>query len=119
MLAWEDPNAIVMKDGFARVRRIGTGFLLVRRNVIERMCEAYPELRHIAPVFNGREPDKAARYALFDCMIDSETGEYLSEDYAFCRRWRDLGGAIWLDTRSKLSHTGPITFAGDLRAQFL
>ena len=38
------------------------------------------------------------QYALFDCMIEPETGVYLSEDYTFCRRWRDLGGKIWLDT---------------------
>jgi hypothetical protein len=25
--------------------------------------------------------------SLFECMIDRVAGEYLSEDYAFCRRW--------------------------------
>jgi len=118
VLAWEDANSIAARDGFARVKRVGTGFLLIRRNVIKRMCEAYPELRHIAPVYAGHVPATAPRWALFDCMIDPDTREYLSEDYAFCRRWRDLGGEIWLDTTSKLNHTGPVTFAGDLPAQF-
>jgi len=118
VLAWEDPNAIQAKNGFARVRRIGTGFLMIRRGVIERLCDAHPELRHVPPSYVGKTPDTDPRWALFECMIDPDTGEYLSEDYAFCRRWRDLGGEIWLDTKSKLSHTGQVTFAGDLEAQF-
>jgi hypothetical protein len=118
VLAWEDPHSIQSKQGFARVKRAGTGFLLIKRGVIERLCEAHPELRHVAPVYADHQSDRDPRWALFECMIDPETGEYLSEDYAFCRRWRDLGGEIWLDTTSKLSHTGQVTFAGDLQAQF-
>jgi hypothetical protein len=53
-------------------------------------------------------------FALFDCMIDPNTGEYLSEGYTFCRRWRDIGGEVWLDTRSRLKHTSPWEFAGDM-----
>ena len=50
-------------------------------------------------------------------MIDPDTGIYLSEDYAFCRRWRDLGGEVWLDTQGVLVHVGPSDFQGrpDLR----
>ena len=46
-------------------------------------------------------------------MIDPANGAYVSEDYAFCRRWRNLGGEIWLDLDSRLTHTGPQNFAGD------
>lgn len=31
-------------------------------------------------------------------MIDPDCGEYLSEDFAFRRRWTDLGGEIWMDS---------------------
>jgi hypothetical protein len=58
------------------------------------------------------------RYALFDCMID-ETGTYLSEDFSFCKRWSDLGGEIWADLDSRLSHVGPLVFRGDLSSQFM
>ena len=41
-------------------------------------------------------------------------GRYLSEDYAFCRRWRDMGGKIWVDLDCKLMHLGQHLFGGDL-----
>jgi hypothetical protein len=49
---------------------------------------------------------------LFDCVIDRETGHYLSEDYTFCQRWRAIGGRIWLDPTGMLVHVGAHDFAG-------
>ncbi len=46
-------------------------------------------------------------------MIEPETQHYLSEDYTFCRRWRALGGEIWLDTQGALVHTGAQDFVGN------
>jgi hypothetical protein len=46
-------------------------------------------------------------------MIEPDTGVYLSEDYAFCRRWCKLGGEIWLDLTSRLTHTGAYNFRGN------
>ncbi len=114
-----DRNKIETKDGFAKVRHVGNGFLMIKRSALEKMCAAHPELRysqvHAQNVERAASPN---RVALFDTMIDKVTGEYLSEDYAFCRRWRDLGGDIWVDLQSKLTHVGPVPFFGDLSTQF-
>jgi len=48
----------------------------------------------------------------------AEDGTYLSEDFAFCKRWTDMGGEIWADLNSRLGHVGPMTFNGDLSSQF-
>jgi hypothetical protein len=58
------------------------------------------------------------RFALFECMIDPATGTYLSEDFAFCKRWTDIGGEIWADLDSRLDHVGPSVFHGDVSSQF-
>jgi hypothetical protein len=58
------------------------------------------------------------RFALFECMIDQKTGTYLSEDFAFCKRWTDIGGEIWADLESRLDHVGPSVFHGDVASQF-
>ena len=53
-------------------------------------------------------------YAIFDCLIDPESKRYLSEDYAFCRRWQQMGGQIFADVMTVLGHVGNIRFQGSL-----
>ena len=38
VLEIEDPDRIVVVNGFTRVRYAGTGFLMIRRHVLEAMC---------------------------------------------------------------------------------
>lgn len=99
------------ENGFIRVNYAATGFLMIKREVLERMVEAYPGLRY-QDDFTRLDPIPA--YALFDTMI--EEGRFLPEDYAFCKRWRDLGGEIWADVASKFAHIGSYIYSGDIAA---
>ncbi|HEY2516071.1 MAG TPA: hypothetical protein VGI39_34605 [Polyangiaceae bacterium] len=106
-------------QGFAKAKYVGNGFLMIRREAIVKLCEAHPELQFKQThTRNDARRNSPNRFALFDTMIDRETGEYLPEDYSFCRRWRALGGDIWVDLQSKLTHVGPMRFAGDVGALF-
>lgn len=106
------------RDGFVTGTYAGAGCMLIARPALQRMTEAFPATRysavHTAPV-PASSPNQ---YALFDCMIDPPTGHYLSEDYAFCTRWRSIGGRIWLDTQAQLVHVGAHEFNGDPRLRF-
>ncbi len=113
----DDPNAVTASAGFVKVRYAGTGFLMIRRAALERMCARYPQLQYRRDHSLDAASDSDKRFALFECMI-AEDGTYLSEDFAFCRRWTDIGGEIWADLNSRLHHVGPMTFAGDLSSQF-
>jgi hypothetical protein len=107
------------ENGFATGVYAGTGFQLIKRDVFLRMQKAYPETKYKAlHAFPRPAQPSENLYALFDCMIDPDTGVYLSEDYAFCRRWRAIGGEIWLDLQSKLTHTGSYSFRGNAAAHF-
>ena len=112
-----EEGATIEEDGFVRGTYAGTGFMLIARAALLRMIEAYAATRYRAIQSWPPRPASPNQYALFDCLIEPETGIYLSEDYAFCRRWRDIGGEIWLDTLGSLTHTGPCDFTGrpDLR----
>jgi hypothetical protein len=114
----DDPNAVAEKGGFVKVRYAGTGFLMIRRAALERMCARYPQLRYRRDHSIDAATASDNRFALFECMI-ADDGTYLSEDFAFCKRWTDMGGEIWADLESKLSHVGPMTFSGDLASQFV
>jgi hypothetical protein len=120
VLEINDPDHVAVVNGFTRVRYAGTGFLMIRRHVFEKMC-AHPDY---APLQFLREHSHDAlagspnRFALFECMIDPATGTYLSEDFAFCKRWTDIGGEIWADLQSCLDHVGPSVFRGNVASQF-
>ena len=105
-------NSVEVVDGFAQVAYGGTGFLLIKRQAMQRLVDGYPQLR----AKMGDMGDSLAREAVmvFDTMIEPETGQYLSEDYAFCRRWRDLGGEIWADFSARLTHVGHAAYTGSL-----
>lgn len=99
--------------GAVEVLDASTGFFLVKRETVEKMMAAHPELHYKSdsntdPIYNEY------MYALFDTMIDPRDSRYLSEDYTFCRRWQNLGGEIWVDTNTKLNHVGSYTFEGDV-----
>jgi hypothetical protein len=105
--------------GFATAKYAGTGFQLIRRQVFERMIAAHPELKFRAVhTLTNETPNSDNLYALFECAIDRETGAYLSEDYAFCARWRALGGEIWLDLQSRLTHCGMSYYDGDCTRRY-
>lgn len=105
------PNA-AQEGNLVQVANLGTGFMLIKRAVIEKMIATMPEL-HYQDSIGLAEKYSPFKFALFDTMIDETTKEYLSEDYTFCKRWRDLGGDIWADLSIRLSHIGYYTFAGD------
>jgi hypothetical protein len=113
----DDPNAVIASSGFIKARYAATGFLMIRRAALERMCAHYPQLRYTRDHSIDAATASDNRFALFECMI-AEDGTYLSEDFAFCRRWRDMGGEIWVDLNSRLNHIGPMTFCGDLASRF-
>ncbi len=106
------------RDGFVTGEYAGTGFMMIRREALVRMMQAYPELRFDAAHDRATQYSSEHQFALFDCMIEPETRHYLSEDYTFCRRWRALGGKIWLDTQGPLVHTGAHDFVGNPASRY-
>src|SRR6201997_2147704 len=120
VLEINDPGHVTVVNGFTRVRYAGTGFLMIRRHVFEKMCvhPAYASLQFFREHSLDALAGSLNRFALFECMIDPDTKTYLSEDFAFCKRWTDIGGEIWLDLQSRLDHVGPSVFHGDVSSQF-
>jgi hypothetical protein len=106
------------------VLEIGTGYMMIKRHVFDKMQEAY-QMIHYKPDHVGQANFDGSRYihAYFDTVIDSEnsiTGggsdRYLSEDYMFCQMWRKLGGSIFLCPWVKTQHIGSYAFTGNMQA---
>lgn len=97
------------------VMEIGTGFMMVKREVFGKFAEAYPDLKY-KPDHVGQAHFDGSRYihAYFDTVIDPVSERYLSEDYMFCQWWRNIGGKIYLCPWMKTQHIGTYAFTGDM-----
>ena len=100
-------------DGFVPVRAIGSAVMLISRAALVRVSEsdAVQYASQGLQTADGREDG----WTFFDPYVD-EDGNYLSEDYAFCDRWRRLGGTVWADLVTKTRHVGPVPVLGDIGA---
>jgi len=104
---------IPIQNGFMKVAYAATGFMLIKREVLEKMAREFSNLKYVNDVGGyDSHGNKDYFYALFDCIIDPVSRRYLSEDYAFCKRWISLGGEIWVDLSCNLTHTGTYDFKG-------
>ncbi|QAZ66329.1 hypothetical protein [Solidesulfovibrio carbinolicus] len=99
--------------GLLPVEYGATGFMMIKRETLERMAAHYPELGYD---YSHTNDDNINNVAFFDTAIDVENREYLPEDYAFCKRWTDMGGEIFADVHSVFTHVGSFEFTGNFTA---
>jgi len=109
----KDSNKVTMDNGAISIHDAGTGFMLIKRSVFEKLFEAYPELKYKddTGALQGTERDNS--YALFNSYVD-EDGRFLSEDYGFGRYWQKIGGQVWVDPSIELMHLGRYEYKGKL-----
>lgn len=107
-LTWHD------QTGYVEVKDAPTGFLMIKRSVLERMMAAYPERQCQFRDYPVGGPE----FALFDCFIDGESRHYLSEDFGFSRLWQRIGGRIWADPEISLAHFGQFKYTGSIKSVF-
>jgi hypothetical protein len=99
--AWKDGALVKDLDQFKgpiEVEYAGTGFMLIKREVIEALARTVPSYE--GP--NGRVP------ALYMTPIHNDGFE--SEDYHFCRIAREAGFKIMMDPSVRLGHIGQYRF---------
>jgi hypothetical protein len=94
-------------DGLQEVSKAGTGFLLMKKHVFEKLNK-HPAVKQYKNDI-GLDP-KYDQYlkTYFDTAV--RQNRYYSEDWTFCENWRDLGGRIWVDKRVLLRHSGSYVF---------
>lgn len=107
-----EQKQIAIENGLIRLHDGATGFMMIKRSAIDKMIEAYPELKYNNDLNTPPELNPHF-YAFFDTMIDEKDRRYLSEDYCFSRRWQALDGEIWLDPSISLNHYGSFNFQGN------
>lgn len=95
-----------MIDGLIEVEGLPTGFLKIKRHVLEKIAAQSPKyfdgVRETALVFDRPDPgpDKTR----------------WGGDIAFCNKWRAMGGRIFADAELRLGHTATIIVRDSLAA---
>ena len=102
----EFPGLFNPADNSLEVTGIGTGFLMITRACAEKMAQAYSDLR-----FDPGEGQ--VEVAVFDPLILPNKTR-LSDDFAFCFRWRRIGGKVHALPVIRLAHVGHHCFEGAL-----
>jgi hypothetical protein len=97
------------------VMEIGTGYMMVKRQVFDKFKESYPEFQY-KPDHVGQANFDGSRYihAYFDTVIDPVSHRYLSEDYMFCQWARKIGYRVWMCPWMKSQHVGTYAFTGNM-----
>lgn len=104
------PTDAPSKGGFLKVDGVGMGITLIRRDAVEIMLQKMPEISDdklggLTELFGA----SAKRLIRAFEPVRSERGK-VSEDFSFCRRWRDCGGEVWAACHHEIQHIGGHAF---------
>lgn len=92
---------LIEKDGLVRAIAVPTGFMCIRRNVLEELS------RHAGTFREQDANDQWHEYSyIFRTAVTSD-GMFAGEDYVMCQNARAAGFEIWVDPAIPFTHRGP------------
>jgi hypothetical protein len=103
----KDPNA-GGKGHFMKVRGLGMGCFLIRRDAVDQIIEQFPGIIDTALMDPSIHPEGRMIRAFEKCRNDE--GHLMSEDISFCWRWEKCGGTVWGAGGYEIEHVGPHSF---------
>lgn len=103
-------------QGLVSALRVPTGFMRLRRSVLDKMIEAYGHRRYEG---GDQREDLPHTVLLFERAFgpdpaQPEDNRRWGADWHFCNQWRALGEKIWIDPSVTLEHAGPWVWSGTI-----
>lgn len=108
-LYFDENNELEFDGAMMRIQRVGTGFMLVRRHVIEAIAAKSQK-------YLGQDGIGQVANVFEFTMLD---GKFVGEDYSFCDKARAEGFKVWLDVEISLPHVGQEEFTNDFYQEVL
>tara|TARA_R100001198_G_C5196977_1_gene187468 strand:- start:371 stop:1093 length:723 start_codon:yes stop_codon:yes gene_type:complete len=106
---------ITVTNGMIELSHSMTGCLLIKREALEKMKKAYPDLTiKQETMIDGEKQLRKNLYNFFDTYYDPEEKLYLGEDFAFSRLWTKIGGKCMALINEYITHVGEYQFTGRL-----
>lgn len=91
------------ENGLIEVDGLPTGFLKISKSALKKVWDASDEYQN-----EGR-----TCRMVFDIKVMN--GQLVSEDIVFCRKWRDLGGKVFIDPAMTCNHVGIKKYTGNFQ----
>jgi len=95
-------NLNIDNQGLMEVAGLGCGFIKISKKAINALW-------NVSKQYNCEKGDNRM---VFEVVC--EDNDLISEDIYMCKKWRDLGNKIYLDTNITCTHTGTKTFTGNV-----
>jgi hypothetical protein len=109
-----DGNINIQLDKPEIMKHMGTGLLMIKREVFLKFKKSYPDRWYEARTDPASNPGPI--HDFFKVGVNPETREYDSEDYWFCKNCTDIGFKVWMCPWVKTTHMGTFVYHGDLPA---
>lgn len=104
LMSNEHGTPLVRRDGCILAEVAPAGFMCIKREVLDRFAQSYPSLTYGT---NNVHVDLFNHGAI--------DGIWWGEDYAFCYRWRKLGGEVWVAPDLNIDHhSKSVVYKGNL-----
>ena len=105
-----DDGKLIEKDGLVRCERGPTGFMRIKRHVIE-------EMQKHAPWFKDQDKEgKTVETPAWFAAGVAPDGWFWTEDYIFCQNAVACGFEIWADPNIEFEHRGNKVWKGALQS---
>lgn len=99
-------NIIKDKDGYIKVKSIGTGFLKLSKKAIVDLCESNSEF-----LFRNKKLKNVFEFNFFN-------NSFFGEDIMLCKKLTELGYPIWINPNHTVYHMGVKMYKGDFLKSF-
>lgn len=101
-------HLIQTESGLFKALRVPTGFLRIKRHVLEKMAANSPTYKQAQPEGGFTTIHEIFRMGAYG------TEYWWGEDFDWCNRWHEMGGTIWVDPTIEFTHSGRKQWKGRL-----
>lgn len=104
-----DNNCKEEETGLVFAKSVPTGLMRIKRKVFKEMIDHYKIL-----------PDERGIYPFFSTgMVFKGDNNWYGEDSAFCKKWREMGGQLFIEPNINFTHIGVEHFKGNYHEYLL
>lgn len=106
-----DLKELAVTDGICEVGSLGTGLLLISVAALKKMVDAGAAKPYGCHFPYSQWHKHETYHGFFEHLVVD--GQYLGEDYSFCKRWIEVcGGQIYAVVDQEIFHVGPMPVIG-------